>query len=143
MEYIMQKTMIIAVGIVVALIIISTVLFVYQQIVDIYVVVDDVDVSLITVDDEYIRYDDNIMRGVEIYNTLKKNKIDKEYVIVTFNLVRNGSVITLNNSNNWDTYIDYFDGGRTNYVNALSGTYNTSYTVLADQNRIKIDFRAQ
>lgn len=139
MDYILQRALVIAVGVVVALIIISVVLFVYDQVVTIYTSVDKVDVSLINIDDEYAKFDNNEMRGVEILNTIKKYKRDKDHFVITFNLVKNGSIVQLDKTNNWDTYIGYFNGSNTRYVDALSNTYTVTMSTLAD-NRIKIVF---
>lgn len=141
MDYILQKALLVGVGIVIAIIIISAVLFTYNQIVEIYATVNKVDVSIVNIDDEYAKFDNNIMRGVEIFNAIKKYRRDKSTMIIEFNLVKNGSTIRLDNTKDWDTYINYFNGASSSYVEALSKTYTTTYTSLTDDSKVLISFK--
>lgn len=142
MDYILQKALLIAVGVVIALIIISSVLFVYDQIVNIYTTVDKVDIRLVAIDDEYAKFDNNIMRGVEILNAIKRYKQEKEGMVIRFNLVKNGSFTQIDRAYDWDTYINRFNGGNASYVVALSNTYVALKTILPD-NRIRLEFTCQ
>lgn len=142
MDYILQKALLIAVGVVIALIIISSVLFVYDEIVKIYTTVDKVDIRLVAIDDEYAKFDNNIMRGVEILNAIKRYKYEKEGMVIRFNLVKNGSFTQIDKAYDWDTYINRFNGGNTSYVEALSNTYVAFKTILPD-NRIRLEFTCQ
>lgn len=142
MDYIMQRALLIGIGIVIALIVVSSVLFVYDEIVKIYTTVDKVDIRLVAIDDEYAKFDNNIMRGVEILNAIKRYKYEKEGMVIRFNLVKNGSFTQIDRAYDWDTYIDRFNGSNAAYVTALSNTYVALKTILPD-NRIRLEFTCQ
>lgn len=138
MEFTLQKAILIGVGIMVALVIVSAVMFVYNQIIDIYTTVEKVDVRIVNIDNEFARYDSNEVRGVEVLNAIKKYKNNKGNMTITFNISGSGSRIILDKNNDWNTYIEYFNGGNPSYVTALSYTYIAKYT--NNQGNIKIDF---